>query len=335
MNGSLRSLLRAEWIGLLVVVVVITLGLATLTEQFRTPFNVYVLIFNIALAVVVAYGQMVVVATGGMNIALGAIGGLTAVIMAGLMESYGVPLPLVIVVGLAAGSLMGFINGFLTVKTGINPFVITLAMASAYTGANMAITSANPYYNIDPILVHWGQARTGILPHPAIVSIVVAALLGLLFYRLIRGRQILAVGGNTKAAEMTGVPVGRVIISAHVLSGFLASLAGLLTMARLGNGTPTIGSDWLLPGFAAVIIGGVALEGGKVAVMGVLLGVAILELITNALAINRIDPYWVTLLQGSLILAAVGLGQLRTRSIGRRVRGAVGSMAGSTGGVQR
>jgi ribose transport system permease protein len=318
MNGSLRSLLRAEWLGLLAVVALITLGLSVFTEQFRTSFNIYVLVFNIALAVVVAYGQMVVVATGGMNIALGATGGLAAVIMAGLMESYHVPLAIVIVVGLSAGLLMGFINGFLTVKTGINPFVITLAMGSAYTGANMAITSANPYYNIDPTLVAWGQARTGILPHPAIVTIVVAVLLWTLFSRLVLGRRILAVGGNVRAAEMTGVPVGRVIISAHVLSGFLASLAGLLSMARLGNGTPTIGSDWLLPGFAAVIIGGVLLEGGKVAVVGVILGVAILELIGNALAINRIDPYWVTLLQGSLILGAVGLGLLRRRPAGRR-----------------
>lgn len=331
MSASLRSLLRAEWLGLLVVVALITLGLSVFTEQFRIGFNIYVLVFNIALAVIVAYGQMVVVATGGMNIALGATGGLAAVIMAGLMESYGVPLPIVIVIGLSAGSLMGFINGFLTVKTGINPFVITLAMASAYTGANMAITSANPYYKIDPALVEWGQARAGVIPHPAIVSIVVAVVLALLFHRLVLGRRILAVGGNSRAAEMTGVPVGRVIISAHVLSGFLASLAGLLTMARLGNGTPTIGSDWLLPGFAALIIGGVLLEGGKVAIMGVLMGVAILELIGNALAINRIDPYWVTLLQGSLILAAVSLGQLRTASVGRRIRGALGRGTAAAG----
>ena len=324
MNGSIRSQLRAEWMGLLAIVALITVGLWVFTEQFSAGFNIYVLVFNIALAVVVAYGQMVVVATGGMNIALGATGGLSAVIMAGMMESYGLPLPVVILVGLASGALMGFINGFLTVKTGINPFVITLAMASAYTGANMAITSANPYYNIDPTLVAWGQARTEILPHPALVTIVVALVLGALFYRMVLGREILAVGGNTRAAEITGIPVGRVIIWAHVISGFLAALAGLLTMARLGNGTPTIGSDWLLPGFAALIIGGVLLEGGKVAVLGVALGVAILELIGNALAINRIDPYWVTLLQGSLILAAVSLGLLRSGDAAKRIRGALG-----------
>ena len=321
MNGTIRSLLRAEWLGLLGIVVLITAGLTLFTGQFRTPFNIYVLIFNIALAVVVAYGQMVVVATGGMNIALGATGGLAAVIMAGLMETWHVPLPVVIVVGLAAAAGMGFINGWLTVKTGINPFVITLAMASAYTGANMAITNANPYYNIDRDLVAFGQARTDVFPHPAIATVIVALVLGFLFYRMVLGREILAVGGNARAAEMTGIPVGRVIIAAHVFSGFLAGRAGRLTKARLGNGTPTIGSDWLLPGFAALIIGGVRLEGGKVAVLGVLFGVAILELIGNALAINRIDPYWVTLLQGGLILAAVSLQLVRSASARVWLRG--------------
>jgi ribose transport system permease protein len=319
-TSSLRSIFRAEWFVLLLIVAFVVAGGAVFTEQFRTEFNLYVILFNIGLALVVAYGQMVVVATGGMNIALGATGGLSAILMAGLMESYGVPLPIAIAIGLLAGSGMGLLNGFLTVKTGINPFVITLAMASAYTGANVAITSANPYYNIDPTLVAWGQARTGVFPHPVLVAVVVAVLLGVLFHRLVLGRQILAVGGNSRAAELTGVPVRRVIIAAHVLSGFLAALAGLLTMARLGNGTPTIGSDWLLPGFAAIIIGGAALEGGKVVIIGVVLGVSLLELITNALSINRVDPYWVTLLQGSLILAAVGLGQLRNASGGRWIR---------------
>jgi ribose transport system permease protein len=128
---------------------------------------------------------------------------------------------------------------------------------------------------------------------------------------MVLGRQILAIGGNKQAAELTGVPVGRVIIRAHMISGLLAAIAGYLTMARVEAATPTIGTDWLLPSFAAIIIGGVLLEGGKVAIVAVLFGVTILELIANALAINRINPFWVTLLQGSLLLIAVILGQMR------------------------
>jgi len=177
MNGSLKSALRSE---AFVLFIVVLLGLTTLsifTSQFLVVFNIYVLLYNIALAAIVAYAQMVVVATGGLNLALGATGALSGVIMGMLMEWYGMPLPVVIVAGLAAGALMGWINGFLTVKTGINPFIITLATASAYTGTTMAITNANPFYGIYDSVLSWAQARTGIFPWPAVVTIAVALLL--------------------------------------------------------------------------------------------------------------------------------------------------------------
>jgi ribose transport system permease protein len=312
-NGrvTLGSLARSDTGVLFIVVLAGLVGLSVFTGQFLVTFNIYVLLYNIALAALVAYGQMVVVATGGFNIALGATGALSVVVSAMLMEWYGLPLPVVIIAGLGAGALMGWINGFLTAKTGIHSFIITLATASAFTGATMAITNADPFYDIYQGVIEWGQARSGFWPWPAAITVVVIALLALLFHRMVLGRQILAVGGNESAARMTGVPVDRVIIWAHVLSGLLAATAGLLTMARVEAGTPTIGNDWLLPGFAAIIIGGVVLEGGKITIIGTLLGVSILELISNALAINRVNPFWVTLLQGSLILIAVVLGQLR------------------------
>lgn len=312
-NGrpTLRSILRSETGVLFLVVFLGLTGLSIFTQQFLVTFNLYVLLYNIAIATLVAYGQMVVVATGGFNISLGATGALSVVVSAMLMQWYGVSLPIVVVAGLVSGALMGWINGYLTVRTGIHSFIITLATASAYTGATMAITNANPFYDIYPEVIDWGQARWSMWPWPATATVVVVIFLAVLFHRMVLGRGILAVGGNQQAAELTGLPVNRLIIWAHVLSGLLAAVAGLLTMARVEAGTPTIGNDWLLPGFAAIIIGGVVLEGGRIAVIGTLLGVALLELIGNALAINRINPFWVTLLQGSLILIAVILGQLR------------------------
>jgi ribose transport system permease protein len=312
MNARVRDFLRTDWLSLLIVVALASVLLAVAESSFTQQFNLYVVIYNITITSLFVLGQMVVVATGGMNIALGAMGGLAAVMAAGLMESYGVPLPAVIVIGLGAGALMGFANGFLTVKTGINPFIITLAMASAYEGANLGITSANPYYNISTDWTAYGQARTALLPHPTLVMVAVAIILAVLFYRTVLGRSILAVGGNARSAELAGIPVGRVIIIAHVLSGLIAALAGLLLMARLGNGTPTIGSDWLLPSFAAVIIGGTALEGGAVSILGAILATALLAIIENALVIRQADPFWVTFLEGALILAAVFLNRLRS-----------------------
>jgi ribose transport system permease protein len=321
MKLQLRSVIRSEPFVLFIVVLLGVTALSLVTGQFLQTFNIYVLVYNIAMAALVAFGQMVVVSTGGMNIALGAIGGLSAVLAAMLMEWYGWPLWLIIVVTLAGGALMGFINGFLAVKTGINAFVITLATASAYTGASMAITNANPIYGVYDSVLSLGQARWGIFPWPALATIVVAVGLAVWFHRMTSGRQILALGANRTAAELTGVPIGRRLIQAHVISGLIASIVGFLTMARVEAGAPTIGSAWLLPGFAALVIGGVLLEGGKVAIIGVILGVTILELIGNALMISHTDPFWVDLLQGALVLVAVILGQARRRvaAAGRRL----------------
>lgn len=313
MKLQLKTLLRTEAFVLFIVILLGVTALSLVSPQFVQTFNIYVLLYNIALAALVAFGQMCVVATGGMNISLGAIGGLSGVVAAMLMEWYGWPLYLIIPVTLLGGLFMGFINGFLTVKTGISPFVITLATASAFTGTSMAITNANPIYGVYEGVLSMGQARLGVFPWPAVATIAIAVGLGVWFHRMTSGRQVLALGANRSAAELTGVPIGRRVIQAHVVSGLIAAVAGFLTMARVEAGAPTIGNAWLLPGFAALVIGGVLLEGGKIAIVGVLLGVTILELIANALAISHTDPFWVDLLQGALVLVAVILGQARKR----------------------
>ena len=281
--------------------------LSLLQPNFLVEFNLYTLVYNVSLAVIIAFAQMVVVATGGMNLSIGGIGGLSAIIAAGLMQSYGVPMPLTVVIGLVAGIGMGFINGFLTVRTGINPFIITLATLAAYTGAIYGITSANPYY-YDRHRLH--RLRPGARRSPAVQHACSRSspciLMAVLFYRVVAGRWILAVGGNARAAEVVGVPVGRTIILAHVLSGFLAAVAGLLWMSRLQIGVPTIGEQgWLLPSFAMIVIGGCVLEGGAISIIGVVLAAILLAIIENGILINRVDPFWVEFLMGRLILISV------------------------------
>jgi ribose transport system permease protein len=312
---TLRTVQRPSWLGLLGVVALVTVFLTALQPNFLTEFNLYTLIYNISLAVLIAFAQMVVVATGGMNLSIGGIGGLSAIIAAGLMQSYGVPMPLTVLIGLLAGIIMGSINGILTVKTGINPFIITLATLAAYTGAIYGITSANPYYSIDTDFINFGQARAGVLPYSTVFSVAAVILVTVFFYRVAAGRWILAVGGNRRASEVVGVPVGRIIVLAHVLSGFLAAVAGLLWMSRLQIGVPTIGErGWLLPSFAIVVIGGCVLEGGAISIIGVVLAAILLAIIENGILINRVDPFWVEFLLGAMILITVGIGRVNRAS---------------------
>jgi len=294
--------------------------LALLEPSFLTQFNLYVVLRGVAVTLLVAFAQLVVLAIGQLNLSVGAIGGLVAVCTGGLMEVWGMPTLPAVVLGLLLGTAAGFINGALTARTGINGFVITLATASAFTGITIGLNNAEPFYDLPARYVAFGQAQLG--PIPAIGFVTLLVVLGLAFFfgRVVMGRQILAVGGNARAAALSGIPVDRVVIAAHALSGFLAAVAAILLMARLGSAQPSIGSDWLLPSFAIPIVGGVALAGGGAPVLTTVLAAFLIALIDNGLVLTKADPYWIQFLLGAIILGAVGLNRLRTVAESRDAR---------------
>jgi ribose transport system permease protein len=307
----LPSFLAGDWQGLALLAVLGSLLLALFQPAFLSEFNLYVLLTSFALMALVAMSQMIIIGLGQMNLAVGAIGGLVAVAFAGFMDVWHLPPLLAALLGLAVGLLAGFANGLLTHLTGISAFVITLATLSIFKGINIGITEAQPFYGVAESVKWFGNARLGPLPVLLIAPVIVVPLVALLMNRTVLGRQILAVGGNRSAAELSGIEIGRVITAAHAVSGLLAGIAGMLAVARLQTGQPTIGDDWLILSFAAPVIGGAVLTGGYVSVAGTCLGVVIVSLINNALVLLGIDPFFVQLLLGLLILAAVGLNRLR------------------------
>lgn len=304
---------RLQWSGILVGIIAGGIALALSAPAFLSEFNLFVLLRSICVSLLVAYSQMVMLGVGQMNLSVGALGGLVAVVTGGLMDALGVPTLPAIMIGVAAGGVAGFVNGWLTVKTGINGFIVTLATASAFAGINLGITKAVPFYNLP---ADFGNGRMGLFPLLLIVPLLVTGLLALFFSRAVPGRHMLAVGGNAPAAQLSGVSVPRAIISAHVLSGLLAAMAGILAVAQLGSAQPSIGSDWLLISFAAPIIGGASLAGGAISIVGTLLAVVLIGLIQNAMVLVKVDPYWVQFLLGALILAAVWFNRYRAVRVG-------------------
>lgn len=307
--GSLviKSILRQDWLGLLLVVVLAIAGLALSQPNFLSSFNIYVLLLGFSLSVLIALAQMVIIAIGQMNLSVGAIGGLAAISFAGLMEVVGLPVPLAALAGLAIGILCGCLNGWITHTTGLSAFIITLATLSIFKGLNLGITEAQPFYDIAPAVKAFGNARMGPIPVMLVAPVIAIIAVWALMNRTVLGRQMLAVGGNPNAAELSGISIRRAVVAAHAISGLLAALAGMLAVARLQLGQPTIGDDWLIISFAAPVIGGAVLAGGHVSVIGTCLGVVIVTLINNALVLYGIDPFFVQLLLGALILAAVGI----------------------------
>jgi len=312
MNPKLKAVFETDWFGPLVVAILAIILVGSFNPSFLSPFNIQVLLLAIAVNALVAYSQMIIIAIGQMNLSVGAIGGLAAISFAGMMEVWGLPAPLAALLALCIGMLCGLVNGILIAWTGISAFIITLATLSLYKGFNLGITRAQPFYGVEESVKTLGQTTLiGPLPWIAVPTIFVIFGLWYLLKRLPIGRFILAVGGNAHAAELSGISVGKVVTVAHVLSGLVASLAGVLLVARIQIGQPTIGDDWLILSFAAPVIGGAVLAGGHVSVMATLLGVVIVAIITQALVLFNIDPFLVQVVLGVLILWAVGINRLR------------------------
>ncbi len=311
---QISRLSRTDWFGPLLATVLAIAIIGSLSKNFLSPYNIQILLLAIAVNALIAFAQMIIIAIGQMNLSVGAIGGLAAISFAGMMEVWGLPALPAALLALVIGLLCGVLNGVLVRITGISAFVITLATLSIYKGINLGITEAQPFYGVPAAVKAFGAA-TILGPIPWLLAPTIAATVALWYMlrRLPVGRFILAVGSNDHAAGLSGISVGATVVIAHGISGFLAALAGILVVARLQIGQPSIGDDWLILSFAAPVIGGAVLAGGHVSVTATALGVVIVAIITQALVLFSIDPFLVQVVLGALILAAVGLNKLRAR----------------------
>lgn len=309
--------------GLLAIVLVSWLIFALFADGFTSDFNIFSVGRGVAVSVVIGLAQMVVIAIGGMNISVGAIGGVTAMFTGWLLEVFHVPAPIAILGGIAIGAMLGGINGIVIVRTGINSFVVTLGTASVFTGLMYVVTKVQAFRNLPPDFIDLGQTRwLGV--SPLVWGMVVAgALLWFLYRGTTLGRQMLATGANPRAARLSGVPVNRIIAVTHMLSGALAGLAGVMLLLRIGSAIPTIGDDWLLASFAAPAVGGTLLSGGVVSVVGTFIGGLLLATIGNGLTLMNIPNFWVELTTGLVLLFAVMLDRARTLAVRRSRTGVI------------
>jgi ribose transport system permease protein len=310
----------AAQLGLLGIIAVFWAFFSTLQPGFLSSFNLFTLGRALAIDVVIGFAQMVVLATGGMNLSVGAIG-VCAVMMSGyLMQTLGLPVAIAVLGALALGGVLGWVNGYAIVRTGVSSFVITLASANLFSGAMLILTKATPLDELPPQVGGLGKMQIAGLVSPLlVVAIVLGAGLYIVYRFTILGRQILAAGANPRAAAMSGVPVGRVVVVSHALSGLLAAAAGVMVVAHLGAAMPAVGGEeWLLPSFLGPVLGGTLLSGGAISVVGTLLGAALVTTIRSGLLVLQIGSYWLQLFLGIVLLFAVLVDRYRGVYSGRR-----------------
>jgi ribose transport system permease protein len=317
-DGKLTRAFDNDWIGPALVSLVAIVVISIFQPSFLSSFNILVLLSAIAVNMLIALGQLVIIAIGEMNLALGSIGGLVAISFAAMMEIWHLPPLVAMCGGLAIGAAAGIASGFVIARTGISAFIITLAGLQIFKGINLGITEAQPFYGVPQSVKDFGNvAMAGPIAWLVLPMVAASVFMWALFNRLRIGRYILAIGGNRNAAELSGINLDTTVIWAHAFSGLLAAGAGMMLVARLQIGHPAIGDDWLISSFAAPVIGGAILAGGHVSVAGTFFGVIIIAIITQALVLFAIDPFVVQIVLGALILWAVGINRLREVRIAR------------------
>jgi ribose transport system permease protein len=323
-NGQallITSLAKSNTIGVLAIVLFISLGMSLTQPEFATAVNFNVIARSFSVMAIVGLAQMIIIGMGGMNLSLGAIGGLVGVTVGGLMAIINWPVSLALLAGLLVGTVCGLINGWFinrihdgSSKLNVSSFLVTLASASVFTGINLGMTRAIPIYGLDQGFIDIGRMTVGGISVLLFLLIPVVLAVVFIINKTIIGRQILAVGGNSRAAELSGISINKVTIVSNILSGGLAAIAAMILLARLGSAQPTVGEEWLLFSFAAPLIGGTRLEGGQVNILGTVLGAILLTLVANSLVHLQVSVYWVTFINGLIIMAAVGIERIRAIS---------------------
>ncbi|RFC61995.1 ABC transporter permease [Fulvimarina endophytica] len=322
-RSSLRLFLLSNEFGLLVLIIVFAALFHGLANGFLSPFNLFALGRNAAVNILIGLSMMTVLATGGLNLAIGAMGVAAAMACGWLIEGAGLAWPLAVLGGLALGAGLGVTNGWMVVKTGLHSFIITLATMSIFFGAMIFLSQGESYRALPAVFSDLGRARVFTFVSPMfLIAVGTALVLSVLYRYTVQGREMLAAGARPEAAEMSGVRVERTVIACHMLSGLLAALAALLLTARNGAAIPSmagqLGQDWLLPAFLGPVLGGTLLQGGKVSVLGTCLGAFLVTMLTSGLLLMQVGAFWVQSFLGILLLLAVMIDKGRRSYLRRR-----------------
>lgn len=309
-----QRILRWQTIGLLLVLVVVYVILAFTAPNFLTLSNQLNIIQQAAFFGIVALAMTLVIVAGEIDISVGSMAALSSAMLGIFVVNLGWPMWWACIVVIVAAGAIGSFSGWIRARFGVPTFIATLALYLALRGAAELITNAFPI-PIDPSkFFYWGTGRiAGVIPVPVVYLLVVFIVVAVIAQKTVFGRSIYAVGGNARAAELSGINVRRIRIAVMAISAVAAAITGLLQSAQLSSGNSTIANGIEFQAISAAIIGGAALSGGKGTVVGTLVGVIFLAVLLNGMVLLGVNPYAQQVFQGAIVLIAVLVNVLRSR----------------------
>lgn len=308
--GIVKKILSNPVIGPYMALVAIIVISTAVSGNFLTPTNIANVLVRASVVGVVSIGMTIVLLVGGIDLSVSYIMSLTACLLARMLQAQveagktGIALGSVLLV-LALGCFIGFINGTIIVMRNLEPFIVTLGVGEVISGITMLYTNGAPGGKLTDFWTNFGKAELLGIPSTVWVFAVMMVIFIIVLHKTIFGRHIYAIGSNAEAARLTGIKVKVNKIMAYVLCGFTAALAGIMLMVRVRIGEPKGASGYDMDAIAAVVIGGTAMSGGKGTLAGTLAGVLIMAIMNNILNLIGVNANLQIVVKGLIILIAV------------------------------
>ena len=314
LRSRLVELLNSSLVAaaLIILVVVFT----AIAPAFVSGNNILTLLQSVAVIAVLAIGQTLVIITAGIDLSQGAIVGLSGVVGASAMASAPGCLGIAagVVAALAIGLAFGLLNGALVAYTRVPAFIVTLGTLSIARGASLLWTGGEPIYQLPKAFDSFGVSALGVFPFIILVSLALAIVAQVLLAQTRFGRSVYAIGSNTRAALLSGLPVRRNTVLVFVLSGAMSAVGGVLLTAYVNSALPTAGESFELDSIAAVVIGGGSLFGGQGSVWASMLGVLLIGVLSNGSELAGVSSYAQTVILGCVVIGAVFIDSFRKRT---------------------
>lgn len=297
--------------GALVGLVVLCLALFIATPRFLTLANIINVGIQAAVVAILAFGMTFVIVTAGIDLSVGSVAALGAMTSAFMFSKVGLPGWSTLLIGLLVGLLAGAVSGLGIAYGRLPAFIATLAMMSVARGLTLVVSDGTPIKTAPAVNAMGGDLV--FLPVPILMMALAGVVCWFVLNRTVMGRSMYAIGGNTQAARLSGLPVRKVLVTVYGLSGLFAGLAGMVLAGRLSSAQPQAGVSYELDAIAACVIGGASLAGGSGRASGTLVGAILLAVIRNGLNILNVSSFWQQVVIGLVIALAVGFDVLRNR----------------------
>lgn len=293
--------------GIYVAFILLTGILAVISPPFMAPSNVINILRQISVNGIIAVGMTLVIITAGIDLSVGSLVALSAVVASSFAHAGDYPLGVPLALGLFTGLACGTVNGVLIAKKRLAPFIVTLGMMTAARGLALVYTNGRPIINLSDSYDRIGGGSFLGIPVPVVIFLLVVVSGAFILHYTRFGRYIYAIGGNELAAKVSGINTERVIIAVYALTGALAGLAGIVLSSRVMSASPAIGQGYELDAIAAVVIGGTSLSGGVGTIAGTIAGALIIGVMNNGLDMMNVSSYWQQIVKGVIIVLAVVL----------------------------